>query len=1005
MADRTPVRQTNTARDSGTVFAVQDGDLHIHQRIGTHLIEELEFGPTPPVSGEQPSRLLSAENRVVAFTGRDHEIAELTGWRDGDAAVAVRLVHGGAGQGKTRLAHRFAELSRRAGWLVSRARHSRDVAVRPVEVPAGNAVVASARLLVLVDYAERWPLSDLLALIHDQRLHGGPALRILLLARPLDNWWHGLTHRLSQSLGIHPDSVELAPLGASGADSRSAFEVARTCFAKVLGVTEPITASPPEVGGSVLTIHMAALATVLAARDGDRPPVDPDELSAYLLVRERNHWLAMYENERRIESRPQVIGRAVYVAALTRALDFPAAVEALRLTGVADTSAGASQTLDDHAMCYPPHDPETRLEPLYPDRLAEDFVALQTPGHGVGGFRADPWAGGALTELMTAGPRTVATTLPLLVEAASRWPHLTERHLLPLLRKRPDLAVEAGTVALSALAAARTIPLDVLAAIESMLPPDPPPDLHAGIAAVTERLAADLSRHTVDPVRAARVLQKLGWRLLNAGRIDHGVAMLVEATAATRLLYAEDRAAHAAQFEFALRTLGRAHLRVEDWAEAAGALGEAVGLWSSGDLDSPPPPEEVATCLSELSLALWRTGETTSSLSTRHRAIAQLRRLVTDHPQYRITLVRALIQQADQLRRDKRAGPSLDALDEAVKLLRALTATAEPGLELDFAAALLGRARTLRSLGRLPEADHAAAGAVRVFRNLAGLDIAYDQDLAWALETQSQIHAALGWWTSAVAAQENAIAIHRRLSRINLERYGPALARELIDFARLCRDAGLRYQDALGALTEATTLLNTDHFDPASQDRLRSVAWTLTVDLLDASGRHADADAMRRNEQEPPPPPKARKKSLIGESERRLGRTLGNLSPSAASQRLERLPYIDMAAALIVAVPSRRWLTQLMAHFFPYVQQQIVEALIIHEELLNAPVLLSFVRRRILRLPARHVALLVQHRTSFSIAMAIFPRDDEELRDAVLAELDRHLADRIRRRLASDPPE
>ncbi|WP_204299424.1 hypothetical protein [Actinoplanes campanulatus] len=999
MADRTPARQTNTARDSGTVFAVQDGDLHIHQRIGTHIIEELEFGPRPSLGGEQPSRLLNAENRVVVFTGRDHEIAELTGWRDDDAAVAVRLVHGGAGQGKTRLAYRFAELSRQAGWLVSRARHSRDVAVRPVEVPAGNAVVASARLLVLVDYAERWPLSDLLALIHDQRLHGGPALRILLLARPLDNWWHALTYRLSRSLGIHPDSVELSTLGASGEDARSAFEVARGCFAEALGVTEPEAEKAPTVEGSVLTIHMAALAHVLAVRDGDRPPVDPGELSAYLLRRERSHWQAMYDNDRRIGSSPQVLGRAVYVAALTRALDFPAAVGALRSTGVADSPADAARVIDDHAMCYPPHDPETRLEPLYPDRLAEDFVALQTPGHGVGGFSPDLWTAGVLNDLMTADPRTVGTALPLLVEAAARWPHLTERQLLPLLRQRPQLAVEAGTAALSALAAARVVPLDVLAAIESRLPAEPSPDLYAGIAAITERLAADLSRNAVDPVRAARVLQKLGWRLLDAGRVAQGVAMLIEATAATRLLYAEDRVTHAAQFELALRTLGRAHLRVENWAEAAGSLGAAVGLWSSESLGPALPPEEIATCLSELSLALWRTGETTSSLSTRHRAIAQLRRLVSTHPQYRIILIRALVQQAEQLRRDKRMAASLDALDEAVKLLRALAGSAEPGLEIDFAAALLGRARTLRSLDRLREAEPAAAGAVRVFRSHAGLDIAYDQDLAWALETLAGIHAALGWWSSALAAQENAIAIHRRLSRINPERYSPAQARELIDFARICHGAGLRYEDALIAVTEATALLGAD----AAGDRLRSVALTLTVDLLTAAGRHAEADEMRRRREPSAPPPKPRRKSLIGEPERRLGETLGGMSPGAARQRLEKLSYMEMAAALIVANPGLPWLRRLMVHLLPFVQLQIVEALVRYDELIDAPVLLEFVRRRVLRLHARHVALLLE-RARLPVAVAIYPRDDFDLRTEVLRELDGTRADQILRRLDLDPP-
>lgn len=62
------------ARDNAAVYAVQDGDLHIHQRIGTHHIDEVSFQPGPPVADDQPSRLLNAGNQVVDFSGREREI-------------------------------------------------------------------------------------------------------------------------------------------------------------------------------------------------------------------------------------------------------------------------------------------------------------------------------------------------------------------------------------------------------------------------------------------------------------------------------------------------------------------------------------------------------------------------------------------------------------------------------------------------------------------------------------------------------------------------------------------------------------------------------------------------------------------------------------------------------------------------------------------------------------------------------------------------------------------
>jgi hypothetical protein len=65
-----------------------------------------------------------------------------------------------------------------------------------------------------------------------------------MLARPVGNWWHALTYRLSHPPGINADTVELIPLGATPVGSREAFKVACACFAKVLGVAAPEYVAP-----------------------------------------------------------------------------------------------------------------------------------------------------------------------------------------------------------------------------------------------------------------------------------------------------------------------------------------------------------------------------------------------------------------------------------------------------------------------------------------------------------------------------------------------------------------------------------------------------------------------------------------------------------------------------------------------------------------------------------------------------------------------------------------
>ena len=52
----------------------------------------------------------------------------------------------------------------------------------------------------------------------------------------------------------------------------------------------------------------------------------------------------------------------------------------------------AEQALADHLVCYPATDPGNGLEPMVPDRLAEDFLALTLPGHDHPDFAADGWS-------------------------------------------------------------------------------------------------------------------------------------------------------------------------------------------------------------------------------------------------------------------------------------------------------------------------------------------------------------------------------------------------------------------------------------------------------------------------------------------------------------------------------------------------------------------------------------------------------------------------------------
>jgi hypothetical protein len=162
-------------------------------------------------------------------------------------------------------------------------------------------------------------------------------------------------------------------------------------------IEPPIPFDHPE-SGLVLALHMAALVAVDAHVHGRRPPCDMAGLTVYLLDREHLHWVRLQDDaaheispgERRYLTPAAIMNKVVFTAALTGPLDRITATSALSRVGV---RGNPDQVLADHATSYPPAVPSmTSLEPLYPDRLAEDFLALTLPGHDTADYPSKDWA-------------------------------------------------------------------------------------------------------------------------------------------------------------------------------------------------------------------------------------------------------------------------------------------------------------------------------------------------------------------------------------------------------------------------------------------------------------------------------------------------------------------------------------------------------------------------------------------------------------------------------------
>ncbi|MEU7725439.1 tetratricopeptide repeat protein [Streptomyces sp. NPDC040724] len=529
------------------------GNMTVVERVGSSVVQNFDQPPLyhlglatrAPLDidrekvREHPSQLLNPRYPQPEFVGRSALLGDLREWRGAKTASSALLLHGPGGQGKSRVAEELARESQEAGWTVFQVRHGSDRMTRPhAQSPVPEADGGSAGLLLIVDYADRWPGRDLTDFMTDCTGQGDPALRMLFIARAATGWWSTPSKHL-WDLDAQVEERELAAL-TEEIDRTTLFAAARDHFGAALGVTAP-PRTPPELSGdgfaTVLAVHMAALAEVDAQRRGQDPPRSPAEISTYLLLREQTYWEQL-RAAGQVSISPGTFARTVYAATLTGALPWPQAREVLTRLDVSPGDPG--QALDDHRVVYPARAQNTVLEPLYPDRLGEDFIALMLPNGPTSSLLSTAWATQAPQQLFSVSDESVEglswprRALITLIEAAQRWEHVAQRQLVPLLTDRPALVHQAGSAALSALVRIRSLPPELLDAIELSLPLRSP-HLDAG--------AAEIARH-ITPYRLSR-----------AGRYAALPAWWIHGRLAHRFDGVGENAAAVTQIEETLRLL------------------------------------------------------------------------------------------------------------------------------------------------------------------------------------------------------------------------------------------------------------------------------------------------------------------------------------------------------------------------------------------------------------------------------------------------------------------
>lgn len=782
----------------------QAEDQESESAAASHRYSVERLPPRDPLPDPRwPSRLLAAANEVVPFVLRDAELAELRAWARAPRGLLGRLLHGQAGQGKTRLVTEFAHESAEDGWTVLMARPRPEEHNDDTSAAAAGSAADTDPLLMIVDYSERWEVHDILDLFTNLEARRGRT-RVLLQARTADLWWNVVADELT-GRGIAVEAMALAPLADDAANRRQIYAAAVTRFSELYGFEAPLSLTrPPDrlsedpAFQQVLMIHMAALMRIDAAfRGAAEPDTSPAELSVALLERERQVWDRLRRTGEIVIS-PELMSRALYCAALTGPVPSADAVAVLDSTRSAP-NATQQDVIRDHAHCYPPVDPRTVLEPLTPDRLSEDLLAVMITGNPA--FAADPWALRAVRLLLDQHPRHARAAIGIMVEVARRWP-AARTVLTAMLADRPEWAIAAGGSVLMALLTLPDIDRGLLESLESALPVEHHLSLDQAAVTITQRLLASGRQSMADQ---AGLYDRLGLRLSNLGQHMAALQAAQRAVELSRDLAAIDSASYQHALAESIDNLSNRLGELGQLEDGLVASNEAIAAYRTLAGANPERfRRPLAIALNNRSVRLGELGALDEALAAIDEAVSIYRTLAQEQPEsFLEDLAKGLCNLSVQLADTGQPEPALNTIAEAVGIYRRLAAISPDTVAPDLATSLSNYSNRLGEAGLLAEALQAAAESVELQRTLAEQrPEVFQPSLALSLNNLANRLGDLGRVEQALAAIIEAVTINRWLSEKHRSRCLPDLALGLNNLSVRLRNLG-EDEESLTVMSEA----------------------------------------------------------------------------------------------------------------------------------------------------------------------------------------------------------
>lgn len=687
-------------------------------------------------AGRSDSQLLHAEEAVIPFDpAREPFLKTQLDWAHGsEYPVAVRLLTGQGGVGKTRLALELCERLQAEDWVAGFVKSDCDV--RGAEVLGRDIAQSAQNACVVFDYAETRQ-SLLIAFLKSAQKQPKHKVRVLLLARDGGEWWDKLAEKDTATEALLMGTASSGPfslpeLHDGDAARNAAYQVALHIFADRLQIAPPT--NQPSLAEAhfahPLYIQMAAL----LALQGERS-ISAEALPRALINHERRYWRKALAGQPGFnEHNESQAALLMTLAVLTNGIATDRSIESIW--------HGAR---GEKALLKPLF---RLLTPLYPDR------------QGLQGLRPD-LLGEALVAQTLLDDDGEAVLSAVLAEGGERERRTALTVVARLLRYRTDI----GVVMERALAAnyARCGDALVRVCIET------PSAMSKLAATVFDRLPESEQSHI-----AGLIKRHFEFEVVQLAELDTSVSRALLAKAAEKYRKRPQDTDSQIKYAIALQRMSANELRNEDDQAALRLSAENLKIRKRLARSTSAPFERMlARALDQHSTCCSLVGQHDSALLAAGDAVEIFQSLSKQNvDDLDMDFASAQTTLATCLHHDGSSAESLVASATAVEILDKTNTELDARRQRSLCEALVTHATFLSAGGAYEAALSASERGVEIARQMAAKwPERFQMSVAWALSNRAVYLSQAGRYAEAIACEQESFDVYRILAEVRPTRF------------------------------------------------------------------------------------------------------------------------------------------------------------------------------------------------------------------------------------------